>query len=167
MLRAQKVVAYIVRDGRLLVFTHADDADIFEAGIQAPAGTVRDGEFPEDAVLREAFEETGLRSLRVQRYLGAAEWDARPHADAVHVRHFFQLALDGNDVPEQWFGGEDGDGRLKRRFGSRSAGSRCVRVTCLRPGRAPCSAESVSHTIRSRVAGEHVSQIPVRVRTTG
>jgi 8-oxo-dGTP diphosphatase len=113
MLRPQKVVAYIVRDGRLPVFTHADDADIFESGIQAPAGTVRDGEFPEDAVLREAFEETGLRSLRVQRYLGAAEWDARPHADAVHVRHFFQLALDGNDVPEQWFGGEDGDGRLK------------------------------------------------------
>ncbi|HEU4424576.1 MAG TPA: NUDIX domain-containing protein, partial [Pilimelia sp.] len=69
MERRQKVVAYIVRDGRLLVFVHADDQHFDQSGLQVPAGTVRDGEPPKDAVLREAFEETSLAGLRVERYL--------------------------------------------------------------------------------------------------
>ncbi|MFI5925860.1 NUDIX domain-containing protein [Micromonospora sp. NPDC051543] len=55
--------------------------------MRVPAGTVRDGELPEQAVLREAFEETALHGPRIERYLGVAEWDMRPHADAVHVRN--------------------------------------------------------------------------------
>jgi hypothetical protein len=35
---AQKVVAYIVRDERVVVFLHADDLSIDESGIQMPAG---------------------------------------------------------------------------------------------------------------------------------
>jgi 8-oxo-dGTP diphosphatase len=110
--RPQKGVAYIVRDGRLVVFTHADDvAD--DSGLQVPAGTLRDGEKPERAVLREAFEETGLTGLRIVRYLGAGEYDMRPYADAVHVRHYFHLAVrpEGDaDVPERWSAEERGDG---------------------------------------------------------
>jgi 8-oxo-dGTP pyrophosphatase MutT (NUDIX family) len=64
-----KVTAFITRDtdaGReLLVFTHAD------AGIQVPAGTMEAGETPETAVLREAYEETGLTAVRIAAYLGA------------------------------------------------------------------------------------------------
>jgi hypothetical protein len=71
MRRVQKVVAYIVRDGQLLVFTHADHERFDQAGLQVPAGTVKDRELPEDAVLREAEEETGLKGLRIERYLGA------------------------------------------------------------------------------------------------
>lgn len=108
--RPQKVVAYIVRDGRLLVFVHADDDRFDESGVQVPAGTVRDGEPPARAVLREAAEETGLVGLRIQRYLGAGEYDMRPHADAIHVRHYFHLALDGDEVPERWVAYERGDG---------------------------------------------------------
>jgi 8-oxo-dGTP pyrophosphatase MutT (NUDIX family) len=104
------VVASIVRDGRLLVFVHADDDSFDQSGVQVPAGTVRDGELPEDAVLREAFEETGLRGLHIQCYLGAGEYDMRPYADAVHVRHYFQLRLDADDVPERWIAHERGDG---------------------------------------------------------
>jgi 8-oxo-dGTP diphosphatase len=107
--RPQKVVAYIVRDGRLVVFTHADDA-AHDSGLQVPAGTMRDGETPERAVLREAFEETGLAGLRIVRYLGAGEYDMRPYADAVHVRHFFHLEVDADDVPERWTAEERGDG---------------------------------------------------------
>ena len=110
MQRPQKVVAYIVQDDQLLVFTHADDERLDESGIQVPAGTVREGELPLDAVVREATEETGLRQLRVERYLGSAEWDMRPYADAVHVRHFFHLSLHGVAPPDRWFSEERGDG---------------------------------------------------------
>jgi 8-oxo-dGTP pyrophosphatase MutT (NUDIX family) len=103
-------VAYIVRDGRLLVFLHADDEHFDRSGLQVPAGTVRDGELPEQAVLREAFEETGLGGLRIERYLGVSEYDFRPYADAVHVRHFFHLSVETSEVPERWFADERGDG---------------------------------------------------------
>jgi 8-oxo-dGTP pyrophosphatase MutT (NUDIX family) len=67
----EKVTAFITRrstEGRdLLLFEHPN------AGIQIPAGTVEKGEMPEEAVLREAAEETGLASLSIHRYLGCAE----------------------------------------------------------------------------------------------
>ncbi|AEV84720.1 NUDIX hydrolase [Actinoplanes sp. SE50] len=110
MLRPQKVVAYVVREGRLLVFLHVDDVSFDQSGLQVPAGTVRAGELPEAAVVREAAEETGLPGLRVERYLGVSEFDMRPYADAVHVRHFFHLTVDAPEVPERWFTEERGDG---------------------------------------------------------
>lgn len=113
MKRPQKVVAYIVREDRLLVFVHADDEQFDQSGLQVPAGTVRDGELPEQAVLREASEETGLHGLRIERYLGAAEWDVRPYADAVHVRHFFQLSVEDAELPDRWIAEERGDGDSK------------------------------------------------------
>jgi hypothetical protein len=39
--------------------------------------------------------------LRIVRHLGEADYDMRPYADAVHHRHFFQLAVDG-PVVEEW-----------------------------------------------------------------
>ena len=107
--RPHKVVAYIIRQGRLLVFVHPDEA-FDESGLQVPAGTVRPGELPEAAVLREAHEETGIDGLRVERFLGVAEYDLRPYADAVHVRHFFQLSVPEREFPERWYAYERGDG---------------------------------------------------------
>ena len=52
--------AYITRAEQLLVFKQVDFP---EAGIQIPGGTIESGELPEDPVLREAFEETGLKRL--------------------------------------------------------------------------------------------------------
>ncbi|WP_306312036.1 NUDIX domain-containing protein [Streptomyces hydrogenans] len=49
----EKVVIYVVRDGRLLVFRHLDYG-FEEIGIQVPAGSIRSGETPEAAALREA-----------------------------------------------------------------------------------------------------------------
>jgi 8-oxo-dGTP pyrophosphatase MutT (NUDIX family) len=43
------------------------------ASIQLPAGTVEAGETPEQAVLREAYEETGLQPLTILEYLGAKQ----------------------------------------------------------------------------------------------
>ncbi len=67
----QKVTAFIVREKcgakELLVFKHPT------AGIQIPAGTVEVGEDIEAAVKREVFEETGLRSVEIEAYLGRFE----------------------------------------------------------------------------------------------
>ncbi|HKY74853.1 MAG TPA: NUDIX domain-containing protein [Acidimicrobiia bacterium] len=115
--RSEKVVAYIVREGRVLVFFHEDDENpLFESGLQVPAGTLEPGESPEEGVLREAREETGLPSLSVVRYLGHADYDMRPYADAIHHRHFFHLAT-GDPVAEDWGHVERGSGHdIPRRF---------------------------------------------------
>ena len=68
MTTARKVLAYVTRGRRLLVFRQPESP---EAGIQVPAGTVEEGEGPEVAVLREAREETGLDGLRLDAFLGA------------------------------------------------------------------------------------------------
>jgi NUDIX domain-containing protein len=53
-----KAFAYITNRNRLLVFIHPFAP---EAGIQVPAGTIKADERPKEAVLREAFEETGCQ----------------------------------------------------------------------------------------------------------
>jgi len=66
----EKVTAFVTRPTaqglELLLLEHPF------AGIQIPAGTV-DDESPEEAVLREAAEETGIDSAVIRRYLGREE----------------------------------------------------------------------------------------------
>ena len=95
----RKAFAYITRGNRLLVFEHVD---LPEAGIQVPAGTINKGESPDDAVLREAHEETGLSLLTVHRFLGAVQRDMNDYGiDEVHHRYFFHLTCD-DQTPETW-----------------------------------------------------------------
>lgn len=107
--RPKKVVAYIVKDGRVVVIQHAD-FPLAETGLQVPAGTIKPGELPEYAVLREAYEETGLKNLRIVSYLGAGEYDMRPYADEIHARHYFHLTADDEELPEKWEWQESHDG---------------------------------------------------------
>jgi len=94
-----KVFAYITHQNRLLVFRHTDFP---EAGIQVPAGTVLPDEDLETAVLREAWEETGLQDLSIKTYLGEQIRNmADVGKDEIHHRHFYHL-LCGGDPPEQW-----------------------------------------------------------------
>ncbi|WP_440068781.1 NUDIX hydrolase [Streptosporangium sp. OZ121] len=104
----EKVLCYVVRDGRLLVFRHVDES-YEEVGIQVPAGTVKPGETPEAAALREAREETGLPGFGIVRKLGTTEYDITPYRFEVQRRHFFHLELTG-DAPERWNSQEDHDG---------------------------------------------------------
>ena len=104
----QKALCYVVRDGRLLVFRHVDHS-LEEGGLQVPAGSVRPGERPEAAALREAREETGLDGLRVVRALGVTEYDVAPYRFEFQRRHVFQLAVEG-PVPERWTSVEEHDG---------------------------------------------------------
>lgn len=95
----RKVMAYITHGNRLLVFRQPDHP---EAGIQVPGGSVHDDEPLDAAVLREAFEETGLDGLTLVRFLGESRHDWSPHGrQEVHQRHYYHLTLAGN-VPETW-----------------------------------------------------------------
>lgn len=64
----EKVSALIIRPAErgpeILVFDHS------RAGLQLPAGTVELGEEPDEAVIREAREETGLKNISIVEKLG-------------------------------------------------------------------------------------------------
>ena len=94
-----KVYAYITHGERLLVLRQPASPD---AGIQIPGGTIEPGETPETAVLREAYEETGLEDLTIHCYLGHSNFDLRPYGyNKVNRRHFFHLVYHG-DPPQTW-----------------------------------------------------------------
>ncbi|MEQ6898827.1 NUDIX domain-containing protein [Microbacterium sp. KR10-403] len=101
----RKVVAYVVHDGDLLVFTH-DDVPLDVAGVQVPAGSIEPGEEPGAAVVREVLEETGM-ATRVIRDLGVELYDVWPSKPEMHERHFFQLEPAEHSLPERWSSGEE------------------------------------------------------------
>jgi 8-oxo-dGTP pyrophosphatase MutT (NUDIX family) len=114
--RKEKVVCYIVRDGRLLVFKHLDEP-WDESGLQVPAGSIQPGESPEVAAIREASEETGLTALRLVRKVGESQYDMAPYRPETHHRHVFHLEVD-EPTPDRWVSTEDdpGDGSGPKRF---------------------------------------------------
>jgi 8-oxo-dGTP diphosphatase len=95
----RKVLAYIVRPGYLLVFRHRDFP---EAGLQVPGGTIAAGETPEQAVLREATEETGQDGLLILRKLGEQVLKMDSFGlDEIHHRYYYQL-VGLEPLPEAW-----------------------------------------------------------------
>ncbi|MBC7811407.1 MAG: NUDIX domain-containing protein [Burkholderiales bacterium] len=99
MIEKHKVLAYIMKGDKLLVFRHADYP---QAGIQVPAGTVEDGESPEAAVMREAHEETGLENLRLVSFLGTDQRDLSNYGrDEIQQRYFFHVTCD-DECPDAW-----------------------------------------------------------------
>lgn len=98
MLLKHKVYAYITHGDRLLVFSHLDFP---EAGLQVPGGSMEKGEDPATAVMREAFEETGLHHLQIDRYLGEYD-DVLPEFGQIHRRRFYHLICCGDSPPERW-----------------------------------------------------------------
>ena len=109
-----RAYAYITRGSRLLLFTQPGAP---EAGIQVPAETIESGEVPQDAVMREAREETGLTGLRCERFLAQDTrdmWDCG--SDELQHRWFFHLTVEG-PTAETWRHGEHSeDGSLIHPF---------------------------------------------------
>jgi 8-oxo-dGTP diphosphatase len=94
-----KVYAYITHARSLLLFRHPDAP---EAGVQVPGGTIEPGEDPAAAVLREAFEETGLENLRLSSFLGETlyEYPGETEVNLIH-RRYYHLARD-EPPPATW-----------------------------------------------------------------
>ena len=93
-----RCVAYITRGEDLLVFKHVKYP---EAGVQVPAGHPEEGESLEEAVVREAEEETGLKGFMLGKYLGFRMYDLTEKGYGHEKRHFFHITFEG-DTPEQW-----------------------------------------------------------------
>jgi len=106
---ASKVLCYIVRDDQLLVFRHAD-YDLEHVGIQRPAGSIRHGESPEAAALREAREETGLTLFSIVRKLGETIYDITPYRYEIQHRHVFHLQVH-EPTEQRWPSQELHDGQ--------------------------------------------------------
>ncbi len=107
-LRVRKAFAYVTRAEELLVFRHRD-FPMDETGLQVPAGTVRAGESPERAAVREVIEETGLTDLALRGLVGIADYDVRPGRDEVHERHIFHFEASAM-TPDAWVWFEEHDG---------------------------------------------------------
>ncbi len=94
----RKAMAYITRGNELLIFRQPDSP---EAGLQVPGGTIEDGESPEAAVMREAFEETGLDDLQLVRALGEQVRDM-VEAGKGEIHHRFVFHLTTADPRAAW-----------------------------------------------------------------
>lgn len=109
----QRATAYLTDpDGRLLVFDHLDTPS---AGTQVPAGGIKSGEIPEDAVRRELLEESGIGDEAVLiRKLGETWYVAEPgnvpHGLEEQVQHAFHLRLSAAPADEEWEWDECSDG---------------------------------------------------------
>jgi 8-oxo-dGTP pyrophosphatase MutT (NUDIX family) len=103
----QKVLAYVVRrrgsGWQLAVFEHAN---VSEAGVQVPAGTVEAGEPLEAALWRELLEESGLRAPSVALVCKLPE-AREPELD--QIRHVY-LLKDVGGLPNDWVTVVAGDG---------------------------------------------------------
>ncbi len=100
-----KVVAYITREKNgtreLLVFAHPDFP---EAGIQVPAGTIEDGETPEQALFRELTEETGFAGFALVRHIATYDYVYEPTQERSR-RHVYHLTAPAS-WPDAWQHGE-------------------------------------------------------------
>lgn len=96
----EKVLAYIYRkigkELQVLVFDHPN---VPEVNPQVPAGTLGKNEKPENGVLREIFEESGLKFDKVDQCLGLFEFYDE-QKNELHKRHTYSIL--SSDLAESW-----------------------------------------------------------------
>ena len=106
----QRVLCYITRARKdILVFKHTEEYP--DAGVQVPGGGIEAGETPEQAALREAFEETGLRFSKAV-YLGSKEYD---DDITTQMGHVFWLEAT-TETPDSWEHVAEGTYTYRHRF---------------------------------------------------
>ncbi|GAB3555570.1 hypothetical protein GCM10027404_32750 [Arthrobacter tumbae] len=125
----EKAVCYVLHNNHLLVFTH-NNVPLTVTGVQVPAGSIKPGESPERAAVRELHEETDrpgqiLSSVGVQRY------DLRPTRNEIAVRHYFEMRMTDADESERWVAGESDPSTGRETSLGLAGGSRCAMRTFL------------------------------------
>ncbi len=106
----QKSFSYIIRAApsghELLAF-----ASLNEPGFEVPKGSVKPGETPAQAAVREVEEESGLRALTLIRELGVTQWYDEE-------QHFFLFRAEGS-LPDRFdhlVTGQDGDRGMRYQY---------------------------------------------------
>ncbi|WP_078394158.1 NUDIX hydrolase [Shouchella patagoniensis] len=94
----KKAYGHITRmnqgEKQLLVFRHS----VEEAGIQIPKGTIKSGETPYEAVIREMAEETGLVEFLSVKKVAEDCWKADDGTR--HERFFYEMQI--NTAEDEW-----------------------------------------------------------------
>ncbi|WP_245872722.1 NUDIX hydrolase [Deinococcus planocerae] len=91
----ERALAYVTRNGELLVFEHTPEYP--DAGVQVPAGGLETGETSAEAAVRETREETGLE-LSGPAHLASFPWSKGELAEVWHVFHLSAPP----DTPDAW-----------------------------------------------------------------
>ncbi len=102
-----KVSVFVIDEyDRLLVFEHPNFPN---AGVQVPAGTIKQDEQPKKAAFRELTEETGILAFKINRFITRKLLNEvrRGHEES-HDRWFFQ-ATPTEKMPEEWMFGDSTD----------------------------------------------------------
>lgn len=102
----EKVLCFVVRSGKLLVFDHIPDGG---AGVQVVGGGVEQDELPEAAAVRELWEESGL-SLSEPQFLCSYLWHGEPpeaFKSPVQIAHAYAFSAPA-DLPDHWHHHADG-----------------------------------------------------------
>lgn len=93
MRERRRVYAYLTSPKGVLILEHPNHPD---AGLQIPGGTVEVDETPEEAVVREVFEETTLQDLGEPRLLGRHKFDMRDYnMEEQQDAWFYQVQVNG------------------------------------------------------------------------
>jgi 8-oxo-dGTP diphosphatase len=90
----KRVVAYVTRERELLIFEHAGTT-------QLPAGRIDAHERPEEGLVRELEEETGVAAVRIVEELAGPEEHASLFGPGAHENHAF-WAVTESDTPDAW-----------------------------------------------------------------
>ena len=100
MREVHKACACVISEGHLLVFKHPF------AGVQLPKGTIEQGELPEEAVLRELEEESGINTGRVITKIKESVYIMKGYevdskADQKQIWHLYHIAS-SSCPPDTW-----------------------------------------------------------------
>jgi 8-oxo-dGTP diphosphatase len=94
----EKAVCFVLRGPELLVFGHIPAED---SGVQLPAGGVEANETPQDAAIRELYEEAGLQ-LTAPLHLRSYEWQRQlPDRFIRQVCHAYVFTVSA-ETPDAW-----------------------------------------------------------------
>lgn len=92
------VIGICEREGKILLIQRKDKNSMWDKQWEFPGGKIESDELPQDAILREVFEETGLRVLEAVFFLlHHHDWNLEDQILRVHI-HCFHCFVDDGEI---------------------------------------------------------------------